>query len=162
VLAPEELLAGANIRYTVEVPSHILHPVREPSASPDAADGMGTVVLRPLTVRDLQMVARAAKESDTLAATLMVHRALVEPPLSVQDLAGAHVGLLQFLLDQVNRISGISASSDDLADAASAPLVKAAFILAEEYGWTPQQVQELTLGQVLLHLQMLHEKAHVG
>ena len=69
-----------------------------------------------------------------------------------------HVGLVQFLLDHVNRISGITATSEQLASAVDAPLAKAAFVLAQEFGWTPQQVSELTLGQVLLNLQMLKER----
>ena len=66
-----------------------------------------------------------------------------------------HAGLVEFLLNQVNRISGIDATREELAAAADAPLAKAAFVLAERFGWTPQEVSELTLGQVLLHLQML-------
>ena len=42
--------------------------------------------------------------------------------------------------------------------ALEAPLAKAAFILAKEFGWTPQAVNDLTLGQVLLHLQMLKQQ----
>jgi len=30
---------------------------------------------------------------------------------------------------------------------------------ADRFGWTPQQINELTLGQILLHLQMLNEKS---
>jgi hypothetical protein len=37
-------------------------------------------------------------------------------------------------------------------------LVRAAFILAREFGWTPEQVGELTLGQIMLHLQLLKEQ----
>jgi hypothetical protein len=68
------------------------------------------------------------------------------------------VGLVQFLLNEVNRISGITATAEQLSATTEAPLAKAAFILAREFGWTPQEVNELTLGQVLLHLQMLREK----
>ena len=65
---------------------------------------------------------------------------------------------MQYLLYQVNRISAISATADELVHAAEAPLARAAFVLAQEFGWTPQQVGELTLGQVLLHLQLLREQ----
>jgi hypothetical protein len=117
--------------------------------------GSGTVRLRPLTVRDLQRISRAAKESDSLVATLMIQQALVEPQMSVAQVAALHVGLVQFLLQNVNQISGIAVTTEELAEAADVPLVRAAFVLAREFGWTPQQVQELTLGQVLLHLEML-------
>src|SRR5215207_4352382 len=154
MLSAEELLAGGDLTFEIEVPPEVLRPAE------GAGDGaLTTVRLRPLTVRDLQLVSRAAKESDSLTATLMVQRALVEPEISVAQASAMHVGLMQFLLEQVNRISGISATSEQLSGAVEAPLAKAAFVLAQEFGWTPQQVNELTLGQVLLHLQMLRERS---
>jgi hypothetical protein len=159
MLSAEELLAGSVLTFAVEVPAAVLHPGKGAGqgAGNDAGEG-GEVQLRPLTVRDLQLVSRAARESDSLLATLMVQRALVEPGMSVAQVSALPVGLVQFLLHHVNRISGIAATSDQLAEAAEAPLAKAAFVLAREFGWTPQEVGELTLGQVLLHLQMLREK----
>jgi hypothetical protein len=159
VLSAEELLAGGSLTYEIEVPEEILHPGGNGRHHGAAPETHGRVVLRPLTVRDLQLITRAAKESDALTATLMVQRALVEPALSVTQVAGLHIGLVQFLLDRVNAISGIRTTEDELAGAAAAPLVKAALVLAQAYGWTPQQVQELTLGQVLLHMQLLKENA---
>jgi hypothetical protein len=156
MLSAEELLAGSSLTFEVEVPSHVLHPATTAVAS---ANGARTVRLRPLTVRDLQLISRAAKESDSLTATLMVQRALVNPEMSVAQVASLHVGLVQFLLEHVNQISGITTTAEQLGEVMEAPLAKAAFILAREFGWTPQQVSELTLGQVLLHLQMLREKA---
>jgi hypothetical protein len=154
MLSAEELLAGSDLTFEVEVPAEVLHPAE------DSDDEAPTRVrLRPLTVRDLQLISRAAKESDSLTATLMVQRALVEPEMSVAQASAIHVGLVQFLLQQVNRISGIATTSEQLSGAVEAPLAKAAFVLAQEFGWTPQQVNELTLGQVLLHLQMLGERA---
>ncbi len=153
MLSADELLAGAGLTYDVEVPPEVLRP--------DGAgeDGPHTVRLRPLSLRDLQLISRAAKENDQLMATLMVQRALVEPELSVAQVAALHVGLVQLLLDKVHLISGIAATAQELDEAAEEPLAKAAFILAREYGWTPQEVNELTLGQVLLHLRMLREKS---
>ena len=157
MLSAEELLAGGSLTFEVEVPAEVLDPAE------GAGNGAPTTVrLRPLTVRDLQLISRAAKESDSLTATLMVQRALVEPEMSVAQASTMHVGLVQFLLRQVNRISGIATTSEQLSGTAEAPLAKAAFVLAQEFGWTPQQVNELTLGQVLLHLQMLKEKARQG
>jgi hypothetical protein len=84
-----------------------------------------------------------------------VQRSLVEPVVSVAEAMTMPVGLMQFLLHEVNRISGITADEDELANALEAPMAKAAFLLAKEFGWTPQQVNDLTLGQILLHLQMM-------
>jgi hypothetical protein len=153
MLSVEELLAGGNLTFEVEVPAEVLRPAE------GAGNGKPTALrLRPLTVRDLQLISRAAKESDSLTATLMVQRALVEPEMSIAQVSAMHVGLLQFLLGQVNWVSGITATSEQLSGAAEAPLAKAAFVLAQEFGWTPQQVNELTLAQVLLHLRMLKER----
>jgi hypothetical protein len=150
MLSADELLAGGALDYEIVVPGAVLRPGGGQSAA-----GPDKVRLRPLTVHDLQLVTRAAKENDTLTATLMVQRALVEPELNPAQVGAMHAGLLHYLLDQVNQISGISASGELVQQAVSAPLSRAAFVLAREFGWTPQQVGELTLGQVLLNLEML-------
>jgi hypothetical protein len=153
-LSAEELLAGSHLTFEIEVPEAVLNP--DNHAGPNR-DTPNTVRIRPLNVQDLQLVSRAAKENDHLVAALMVQRALVEPEMSVNKVMALHVGLMQFLLRQVNRVSGIEASSDVLSDTVEAPLAKAAYILAKEFGWTPSQFNELTLGQILLHLQKLKE-----
>lgn len=153
-LTAEELVAGSALTFEVEVPPELLRPADGDGQEPA---GRATVRLRPLTVADLHTIARAARESDSLVATLMVQRALVEPELTVAQVTGMHVGLMQFLLDRVNETSGISVSAARLAEVVDAPLSKAAFVLAREFGWTPKEVSELTLGQVLLHLRMLGE-----
>ncbi len=157
-LSAEELLAGSDLTFEIPIPAPVLNPVQ----SGEEHQASQTVRLRPLTVRDLQLISRAAKESDSLVATLMVQRALVEPDMSVAQVAALPIGLMQFLLQQVNQISGITATAEHLSTAIADPLVKAAFILAKEFGWTPQQVNELTLAQVLLHLQMLKQSGKQG
>jgi hypothetical protein len=152
MLSPEELLAGSSLTYEVEVPPEVLQPT-----APGSGGVPRTVRLKPLTVKDLQLVSRAAKENDTLVGMLMVQRAMVEPALTVAQVAALHAGLVEFLAHEVNRVSGLSTSSRDVSSALEAPLVKAAVVLAREYGWTPQQVNELTLGQVLLHLGLIKE-----
>lgn len=150
MLSAEDLLAGSSLTYEIEVPAAVLR-----------AEGNGkvpgTVRLRPLSVKDLQLISRAAKENNDLMASLMVQRALEEPALTVAQVSSLHVGLVQFLLDRVNEISGITATSEELAAAAEEPFARAAFLLAREYGWTPAEINDLTLGQVLLHLKMLRE-----
>jgi len=152
MLSAEELLAGSRLTFDVDVPGSVLHP--DDADAPD-----GTVRLRPLTVHDLQLIVSAASADDNMLATLMVQRALVEPEMSVAQVAAAHAGLVQFLLHHVNSVSGIAATSDDLARAAQAPLTRAAIALERAFGWTPEEVSELTVGQMLLHLQLLAEDA---
>ncbi len=153
MLTAEELLAGSGLTFDIRLPAEVLQPTRA-----DGVPDERTVRLRPLTVADLQLVTRAAKESDSLVATFMVQRALVDPAMTVAQVAGMHVGLLEFLLGEVMRISGIGVSEPELRAAVEAPLAKAAHVLAREFGWTPPQVSELTLGQILVHLQLLQEQ----
>jgi hypothetical protein len=153
MLSAEELLAGSGLTYEVPVPPEVLRP----GAHDEGATAL--VRLRPLTVADLQLITRAAKETDALMATLMVQRALVEPALTVAQVAALHVGMLEFLLGEVMRISGMGVTEPELRSAVQAPLAKAAHVLAKEFGWTPPQVSELTLGQILVHLQMLDQEA---
>jgi hypothetical protein len=153
MLSVEELLAGSQLTYQIDVPGEVLTP----GGDETAAAGSQRIRLKPLTVSDLQLISRAAKESDHLIAALMVQRSLVEPEVSVAEATAMHVGLMQFLLQEVNRISGITTDVDGYGASLEAPMAKAAFLLAKEFGWTPQQVNDLTLGQILLHLQMMKE-----
>lgn len=150
MLTAEELLAGGALSFEIEVPPAVLNA--------SGGKAAGRVRLRPLTVHDLQLIARAAKDNDALTSALMVQTALVEPKLTLPQVNAMHVGLLEYLLGEINRISGIVARPEDLQAAAQEPLVRAAFLLAREFGWTPEQVGELTLGQILLHLQLLKER----
>lgn len=147
-LTSEQLLAGAASTYTVAVPASLL------GASSDDAIG-GDVTLRPLTVRDVQRVAQAAKEQRLLTSVLMVQQALVSPKLTVEETGSLAAGLLEFLLARVNEISGLRVDEDDLEKAVRAPLTRACFILSREFGWTPAETAGLTVGQVLLYLEML-------
>ncbi len=151
MLSVNELLAGSELTYKIDVPAGVLSPAGDKTPPADTQ----TVSLKPLTVSDLQVISRAAKENDQLIAALMVQRSLVEPEVSVAEATTMHVGLLQFLLQEVNRISGITTDVDGYEASLEAPMAKAAFLLAKEFGWTPQQVNDLTLGQILLHLQMM-------
>lgn len=141
-LTAEDLLAGAAATHRVGLPEHL-------------AAGGGEVVLRPLVLADVARLGRAAQSDGDLAGALMVQQALVEPRLSVEEVHRLPAGLVEFLLGEVNRVSGLTASADELADAVHAPLARACLVLGREFGWTPQQCAELTVGQVLLYLEML-------
>jgi hypothetical protein len=146
-LTAEELLAGATLTHEVEIPSDLL-----------AADGRapaGThVVLRPLTVRDLQRIDKAAKEDESVSAALMIHHAMVEPGLKLDQVAQLPAGLARFLVERINAISGVDTPRDALEELVQAPLARACFILAREFGWTPEEVSGMTIGQILLYLEM--------
>jgi hypothetical protein len=88
----------------------------------------------------------------------MVQRALVEPTLTIPQVAALPAGLVHYLLREVNRVSGLDDAGQAVASALEAPIAQAAFVLTRAFGWTPAQVNELTLGQVLLHLELLHRE----
>lgn len=148
MLSAADLLAGADAVRDVEVPSDLLG-----EAAALAADRR--VRLKPLTVNDLRLIARAARENDELTAALMVQRSLVEPALTVPEVSRMPVGLLQFLVREVNALSGISASEEEVARAIEDPMAQAAFRLSQAFGWTPEEIGRLTMGEVLAHLQLL-------
>lgn len=152
VLTAEDLLAGANATYSIAIPAAVVRAAPGESAPSGVA---GEVVLRPLLVRDVERVARAAKEQRVLASVLMVQQALVQPKLTVEQVGSMPAGLVQFLMDQVSALSGLTLGDDDLEKAVKAPLARACFVLAREFGWTPTECAELTVGQVLLYLEML-------
>src|SRR5262245_36439253 len=147
MLSAEDLLAGASTTFTIEVPVSVLRP-DEPGIA-------GTVTLRPLTVGDIQRVTQAAREQKVLASILMVQQALVAPRLAVEQVVSLPAGLVEFLIGKVNALSGLQFDGDDLDRAVKAPLAKACFVLAREFGWTPAQCAELTVGQILVFLEML-------
>ena len=146
-LTPEELLAGGSLTHQVEIPAELL-PTGEDAAAPRQ------VSLKPLSVRDLQRIDKAAKNDDSLSAALMIKQALTEPSLTPEQVMDLPAGLGRFLVEQINSISGIDTPRDALEEYVQAPLAKACFILAKEFGWTPEEVSGMTIGQILLYLEM--------
>lgn len=158
-LTAEDLLAGGSVTHTVRLSAALLRPPSNGGAP--EGDG-GEVVLRPLRVRDVERVVRAAKEQRVLASVLMVQQSLVSPKLTVEQVGELPAGLVQSLLETVNAISGLAVGDDDLERAVKAPLARACFVLAREFGWTPAECAELTVGQVLLYLEMLARDGQGG
>ena len=153
-VTPEELLAGNAATFDVEIPAAVLFPLAAGTAS---APVERKVRLRPLTVKDIQLIARAAKDDEVLTSVLMIQKAVVEPQLRQQQIQEFHGGLVGFLVERINRISGLSSDEEELQAIADAPIVQAFFLLAKEFHWTPAQVRELTLGQVLGYLEFLNQ-----
>lgn len=151
-MTAEQLLAGGAVTHEVEVPPGLM----------GGGDGMDNarVVLRPLTVRDLQRIATASRDDESLSAALMIQQSLVEPVLKFEQVSQLAAGVARFLVDQINAISGVSTSANALQEAVQAPLAKACFVLAREFGWTPEQVSAMTIGQILLYLEMSHNNGN--
>jgi hypothetical protein len=144
-LTSEQLLAGGAVTHEVAVPPDLLGGGNLEGAK---------VTLRPLTVRDLQRITTASRDDEGLSAGLMIQQALVEPPLKMEQVSQLPAGLASFLVDQINSLSGISTPRNALQEVVQAPLAKACFVLAKEFGWTPEQVSAMTIGQILLYLEM--------
>ena len=145
-LTADRMLAGTSLREEVEIPPALLAGWR--------GDEDSHVTLRPLAVRDLQRIQRASKDDDTLTAALMIQQALIDPELRLEQVTQLPAGLAAFLVDRINAISGVSASRDALEEMVQAPLARACFVLAKEFGWTPEDVSAMTIGQILLYLEM--------
>lgn len=153
IATPEELLAGSELTYEVEIAGGLLRPSLD--GDPEASPAPRRVRIRPLTVRDVQLIARAAKNDEVLTSILMVQRAVIEPALKERDVSQMHGGLVQFLVERINRVSGLTAGDDELRAIADSPLVQAFVVMAKEFGWTPDQVKALTMAQVLGYLEVL-------
>jgi hypothetical protein len=145
-LTAEDMLVGAGAHHEITVPRELL-------ASGEQA-GAATVALRPLTVRDLQQIGLASVDNDGLSAALMIQQSLVEPALGLDQINQLPAGLARFLVERINEISGVDTQPDQLTELVQTPLARACFVLAKEFGWTPEEVSGMTIGQILLYLEM--------
>ncbi len=148
VLDAQDLLAGSAITHDVRVPQEILTPGAE--VLEDDEDGI--VRMRPLNVAVLTLVSRAAREDPSLIPLLMIKESLVEPVLALDQIRQMHAGLVQFLAEKVNFISGLGRDDEALEGTANSPLGQTHILLARHFGWTPEQVSQLTPGQVAVYL----------
>lgn len=158
MLSVDDLLLGGRGTQTVTIPADVLHPA---AATADGAFGpaAATVQLRPLVLADVQRLQRAAKDDRALTSVLMVQQAMVEPTVTLEQVNAMHCGLVEFLVGHVNRISGLRMGRDELDDVVRAPLARACFELARQFGWTPDECAALTVGQILVYLEMLGNTA---
>lgn len=150
-LAAHDLLAGSAAVHTVEIPARVLHP----GTDDESGGAAGTVRLRPLSVGVLGVISRAAREDAGLVPLLMIKESLVDPALSLDEIRRMHVGLVHCLIAHVNRISGLSPDGEALDEHGSSPLTQAHVLLARHFGWTPDQVAQLTPAQVAVYLKGL-------
>jgi hypothetical protein len=145
-LSAEDLLGPSSVVHDVEVPAAVLRP------GTDSDCAAGCVRLRPLTVAALTTIARAARDDASLVPVLMIKESLVEPEVGFDGVRRMHVGLVQFLVSRINEISGLSADGQALEEALASPAGRTHVLLARHFGWTPDQVAELTPGQVAVYL----------
>ena len=150
-LTIDELLLGGRETFTIDVPAEVLVPGldgRQPDVEP------GAVTLRPLVLADVQRIQKAARDDEGLTTVLMVQQSMVSPSVTIDQVNQMHCGLVEFLFGEVTRISGLSMGRADIEDAIREPMARACFELARRFGWTPEDCAALTVGQVLMYLEM--------
>jgi hypothetical protein len=148
-LGVEELLLGGRATHEIVVPPDVLVPAGDAGAAPRA------VVLRPLVLADVQRIQRAGRDDEALTSVLMVQQAMIDPVVTLDQVNQMHCGLVEFLVGEINRISGLRLGRDELDDVVRAPMARACFELARHFGWTPDECAALTVGQILTYLELL-------
>lgn len=152
-LSAEDLLAGSCLSYELDIPEDLLAPSKES----DRLESGLKIKLRPLTMSSVQRILKAARSDDGLMSALMVKEAVTDPVLTYDQVMGLNSGLIRYILAEVQRISGLKTGEDELTEAVQEPMAKACFVLAREFGWSPGQISELTLGQVLMYIEMIRK-----
>lgn len=148
LLSAQDLLAGSSLVHTIPIPAAVLAPGGDGGIP--VVDGV--VRLRPLQVGKLALISRAAREDAGLVPLLMIKEALVHPVLDLDQIRHLHIGLVQFLVGRINALSGLAPDGDEAASASATPIGKTHLLLAQHFGWTPDQVSHLTPGQVAVYL----------
>ena len=76
----------------------------------------------------------------------------MEPALTLDQIRQMHVGMANFLVGLINTLSGLEADGESVNGAVQEPITQAHILLAKHFGWTPQQVGQLTPAQVAVYL----------
>ena len=147
-LTSDDLLAGSQVIHEITIPVQVLNPGQEPVNGQDG----GRVKLKPLTVQTLTLISRAARDNPDLVPLLTIRESLVEPRMSLDEVKQLHVGLVDYLVSQINLISGLKEDGESWGHLVNSAFSQAHILLAKHFGWTPQQVSELTPAQVAVYL----------
>ena len=156
-ITAEDLLVGAAASYTLTIPPAVLRPGLEDHSTEVQGTEQVEVEIRPLTIKTFQLITRAAKDDPGMIPILMIKEGVVTPQLNPNQIAGMHIGLVEFLVEHIRRISGLSQKKKYLEELAQTPLAKAGYVLAKQFGWSPQQMQEMTMAQIAVYVKMAQE-----
>ncbi|HEX3020281.1 MAG TPA: hypothetical protein VHP36_08255 [Chitinispirillaceae bacterium] len=148
VLNAQDLLAGSSLIHQISIPAKVISP-----AGRENTDQTGGVVkLRPLRIGALALISKAARDDAALVPLLIIKESMVEPVLSLEQIKSMHIGLIHFLVNRINEISGLDLQGNPINDTVNSPLAEMHLLLAKHFGWTPEQVSNLTPGQVAVYL----------
>jgi hypothetical protein len=108
-LTPEDLLAGATMTFDIMLPPHLL-PSPQAAGVPDSENRptQSVVQIRPLTIGTFQLIMKAAKNDAGLIPLLIIKESLVQPTLSLEQTKRLPLGLVNFLVDQIRQVSGLT------------------------------------------------------
>jgi hypothetical protein len=173
-LTAADLLVGSQGTHDVVIPAAILNPQLDgatgaiasanhssngsanssasSSANSSASRADQRVRVRPLSLATMTLISRATRDDASLVPILMIKEAVIEPTLTIEHIRQMHVGLVHYLVAQINRLSGLGADGSALDQAVNSSLGQTHLLLAKHFGWTPDQVSQLTPGQVAVYL----------
>ena len=107
-LTPEDLLAGASVTFDIAIPVSILHPGELDTSADKFPESRRIVQIRPLTIGRFQLIMKASRQDAGLIPLLMIKESLVEPTLSLEQVKHLPLGLVNFLIDNIREISGLT------------------------------------------------------
>ncbi len=141
-------MAGSLLIHDIAVPEE----VRLPKLGVAKSGERRFVRMRPLSVGTLAIISRAARDDASLVPLLMIKEAMVEPAVTLDQVRQMHVGLVHFLVGEINQISGLGPDGEAYEEALRSPAARTHLLLAKHFGWTPEQVAQLTPAQVMVYL----------
>ena len=106
LLTADDLLAGADATFEVVVPPGLLPAGK--NAGSNGVDQDPVVRIRPLTIGTFQLIMKAAKNDPGMIPLLMIKESLVEPALSLDQAKRLPLGLIEFLIENIREISGLT------------------------------------------------------
>ena len=107
-ITAEDLLVGATASYTIEIPPTVLRPGIEGTAHDEGKENKVEIEIKPLTIRTFQMITKAAKNDHGMIPILMIKEGVVNPPLNPAQISKMHIGLVEFIVEHIRRVSGLT------------------------------------------------------
>jgi hypothetical protein len=99
-LSAADLLAGAENTFDLEIPTAF--------AKAPTADTRLIIKIRPLSIGTFSLIMRATKNDPTMMPLFMVKEGVVEPSLTVEQVKKLPIGLVEFIIDNLREISGLT------------------------------------------------------
>lgn len=108
-ISAEDLLAGANASFDLVIPTEVLRPNLAGNNNGNSLSLEAiSIEIKPISLGAFQLISKAAKDDPGLIPLLMIKEACVQPELSFQQIQAMHLGLVEFLIEHIRLISGLS------------------------------------------------------